>query len=318
MSNEPKIDPNLLPPKTGDEEEDTYRRVINPNLSEVGPRIYSKGHEMVWENRHNASITLRKDYHKESQTKAGAIDIAVGRVDNITKKGKKGVSLQRDANAKTKEIEGPSQPFSSGDLKRDSARLYLSQKCDVDNIFNLPGNTTSRSAAVVKADAVRIVSRDSAGGIRLVTTPEPENSLNGDAGGNSGVHLIGSGNNDTVQSMVKATDLAVFLSEFMQVVVDLKNLVYSFQTAQKEFNRSVATKVDISPFYASAVVVDPKVVAQMGQTSLDLFNKVENDCRYIEGRITDLTVDLGLMDEGDFAPPEIKEPVFASKFHKLD
>ncbi len=318
MANEPKIDPNLLPPKTGDEEEDTHRRIINPNLSEVGPRVYSKGHEMVWENRHNASITLRKDYHKESQTKAGAIDIAVGRVDNITKKGKKGVSLQRDANAKTKEIEGPSQPFSSGDLQRDSARLYLSQKCDVDNIFNLPGNTTSRSAAVVKADAVRIVSRDAAGGIRLVTTPEAQNSFNGDAGGNSGVHLLGSGKDDMVQSMVKATDLAVFLNDFKNVVVDLKNLVYSFQTAQKEFNRSVATKVDISPFYASAVVVDPNVVAQMGQTSLDLFNKVENDCRSIEGRITDLTVGLGLMDAGEETTPTINEPVFASKFHKLD
>ena len=139
-----------------------------------------------------------------------------------------------------------------------------------------------------------------------------------DAGGNSGVHLLGSGKDDMVQSMVKATDLAVFLNDFMNVVIDLKNLVYSFQTAQKEFNRSVATKVDISPFYASAVVVDPNVVAQMGQTSLDLFNKVENDCRSIEGRITDLTVDLGLMDAGEETTPAINEPVFASKFHKLD
>ena len=76
--------------------------------------------------------------------------------------------------------------------------------------------------------------------------------------------------------------------------------------------------MDISPFYASAVVVDPNVVAQMGQTSLDLFNKVENDCRSIEGRITDLTVDLGLMDAEEEITPAINEPVFASKFHKLD
>jgi len=315
---EPKIDPNKLPPKTGNEEEDRVRRIINPNLSEVNPNVYSKGHEMVWENRHNAAIVLRKEYGREVETNAGAIDIAVGRIDNITKEGRKGTSLQRDANAKTKEIEGASQPFTDGDLQRDAARFYLSQKCDVDSVFRLPGNTTARSAAVVKADAVRIVSRDSAGGIKLVTTPEATNSKNGDAGGTSGVHLIGTSDAAQMHSMVKATDLAIFLKGFMDVVIDLKNLVYEFQTTQKEFNRSVATKVDISPFYASAVVVDPNVVTQMGQTSLDLFNKVENDCRAIEGRITDLTVELGLMDTGEETTPVINEPVFASKFHKLD
>ena len=129
-----KIDPNKLAPKTGDEQEDHRRRVQNPNLSEANPRVYAKSHEMVWENRHNASITLRKDHGKELETNAGAIDIAVGRVDNITQEGKKGASLQRDANAKVRELEGPSQPFSGGDLQRDSARFYLSEKCDVDSL----------------------------------------------------------------------------------------------------------------------------------------------------------------------------------------
>ena len=315
---EPKIDPNKLPQKTGNEEQDKLRIYQNPNLTEVNPSVYSDSHEMTWENRHNSSITLRKDYGKKSETNAGAIDIVTGKVDNVNERGEQAGSLIRDANAKTKEIEGASRPFASGDLTRDAARVYLSEKCDVDSLFRLPGNTTARSAAVVKADAVRIVSRDSAGGIKLVTTPEATNSKNGDAGGFSGVHLIGTSDTDQLQSMVKATDLAVFLKGFMDVVVDLKNLVYEFQTTQKEFNRSVATKVDISPFYASAVVVDPNVVTQMGQTSLDLFNKVENDCRAIEGRITDLTVELGLMDTGEETTPVINEPVFASKFHKLD
>ena len=320
MGYEPKIDSNKIPDKTGDDAEDKKRRIANPNLAEANPEVFTKSHEMSWGNRHNSSITLKKDYGRERETNAGAIDICVGMVDNVSKEGRAGVSLQRDANAKTRQQEGPSQPFASGDLARDAARVYLSQKCDVDSLFRLPGeSTTARSATVLKADAIRIISRDAAGGIKLVCAPEAENSKGGDAGGASGVQLISSREEDSMQSMVKATDLALFLNDFMQVVLDLKNLVYEFQTAQKEFNRGVATKVDISPFYGAGIVVDPSLVEQMCMTSLDLFNKVENDCRSIEGRITDLTADLGLIDaEEGMSLSTINEPVFASKFHKLD
>ena len=52
----------------------------------------------------------------------------------------------------------------------DSARIYISQRTDVDDNFILPegnvGSSRNKSAVAVKADAVRLIARD---GIKLVT-----------------------------------------------------------------------------------------------------------------------------------------------------
>ena len=61
--------------------------------------------------------------------------------------------------------------------KADAARLYLSQRCKVDKLFDLKngkvGNIEGLSAAVLKADGIRIIARN---GIKLVTRTDNLNS----------------------------------------------------------------------------------------------------------------------------------------------
>ena len=105
----------------------------------------------------NSWIVLGRDrlgnwksgYGGMGHLKAGAIDIVVGRLSSL------------DASQ-----YGPVNPS----VGADAARVYLSQKTNVDENFSIPGGSTGKSqaqsAVAIKADAVRIVGRDS---VKLVT-----------------------------------------------------------------------------------------------------------------------------------------------------
>jgi hypothetical protein len=67
----------------------------------------------------------------------------------------------------------------------DAARIYISQKTDVDKNFGLPpgqvGNSVARSAVAIKADGVRLIGRQ---GVKIITgaaRDSNENSSVGDA-----------------------------------------------------------------------------------------------------------------------------------------
>ena len=107
--------------------------------------------------RHNNMIRLGRDKPMNhwsgkggmGATRAGAIDIVVGRQSpNMSE------NIRVDDN-----------------FIDDAARVYVSQKSDIDTYFGLAdgeiGNIKNRSSVGIKADAIRIVSRD--GGIKLCT-----------------------------------------------------------------------------------------------------------------------------------------------------
>ena len=107
----------------------------------------------------NSWIVLGRDrpasrasgYGGQGHTQASSIDIVVGRNPTSTV---------------------PVDPsFSS-----DAARIYISQKSDIDEYFGIAegrGNAKTKSAIAIKADALRFISRE---GIKLVTGTDKKNS----------------------------------------------------------------------------------------------------------------------------------------------
>ena len=186
-------------------------------------------------------------------TSSGMIDLVVGR---------------GGPKPKHQDIVGPN-------FFTDAARIYISQRANIDDYFNLPydsniGVTKSenRSAIGIKADAVRIVGRE---GIRLVTnrrtnqsTPKEFNSrgepIQSD-GPDRGIHLIAHGKVGTytvtnpllggranpktlkinrLQSLVKGENLKLCLDELVQQVRELLTMVHSFTDKQMTFNQYIA------------------------------------------------------------------------------
>ena len=132
-------------------------------------------------------------------TRSGAIDIVVGL---------QGWDPQEGGHFKN-EKEAPNGPWIPAfadknfgsmdkDLPGDAARIYISQRADIDDYFDIctgnVGRSNADSAIGLKADSIRIMSRK---GIKLVTGKNPpgRNSLDGKLTETFGIDLI-AGNRD--------------------------------------------------------------------------------------------------------------------------
>jgi hypothetical protein len=175
----------------------------NKPLREKQPQYNKTKSETVYSGDNNTHIILGRDrwggpetgYGGLGHTRAGAIDIVVG--------------LQGWAPAEAGEEldNGRWRPGAAdknfGSLNRnispgDAARIYISQRTDIDDYFDIcdgfVGRSYSDSAIAMKADSIRILARK---GIKLVTQRNPpgRNSINGKIGTVYGIDLI-AGNRD--------------------------------------------------------------------------------------------------------------------------
>ena len=92
------------------------------------------------------------------------------------------------------------------DKAGDAARIYMSQRADIDQYFDIcdgsMGPSRAMSAIGIKADSVRIMARK---GIKIVTgqAPQQKTSLNGKLPAQFGIDLI-AGNRDNVPAVGKS------------------------------------------------------------------------------------------------------------------
>jgi len=302
---------------TGDTAKDDKNKHENSNRHEIQPKVNRSGlrsNDYVIENRHNASLVLGRDYEydKLNDTSIGMVDITAGRIADSLKTGLKRTLTDQ---------------ISSGDMITDAAKVYISQKTDIDSLYGFTtrgdeGN--DKSAVGIKADAVRLVSRDPSAGIRLIVQPDSigpragRNSQGGEvAGVNGGVELIGPGE-EPLQYLVKADDLAVSLGKLVGYVEQLEIMLWDFVHLQKAWNRVAAPSVPIEAFYAQKGIGDPILMKKNAKTSLDLFSYVENSGRAIMNNLKKYKVeDLGLTKAGENTE-KTGEPVFSSTYHKLN
>ena len=93
-------------------------------------------------------------------------------------------------------------------FKLDAARIYISQKTDIDTNFGitdgLVGNATAKSGIGLKADGVRIVARE---GIKLVTKTDMKNSQGGAVDQISGIDLIAGNDDEELQPIPLGNNL---------------------------------------------------------------------------------------------------------------
>jgi hypothetical protein len=193
-------------------------------------------------NRGNSWIILGRDrpasrasgYGGQGHTQASSIDIVVGRNPNSA------VSVD------------PS--FSS-----DAARIYISQKTDLDiNLGITPNpatpdnpwqaiksqlNSRSVSGIGIKADAVRIVGDM---GIKLVTRTSATNSKDGSIAPN-GIELIANNDDNDLQPMIKGKNMVEALAGLEEKISKLSALVLNFMKEQASYNNTIAAHTHIAP-----------------------------------------------------------------------
>jgi len=136
------------------------------------------------------------------------------------------------------------------DFTKDAARIYMSQKTDIDDNFGLchgsVGCPPAKSAVGIKADGVRMIGRE---GIKLVTATDARNSQGVLVDVPAGIDLIAGNDDRDLQPLVKGSNLSFALAELSDVVNSLNGILTGFLNEQMEFNQHVMLHTHNSPFF---------------------------------------------------------------------
>tara|TARA_R110002012_G_scaffold241275_3_gene415488 strand:- start:1073 stop:1957 length:885 start_codon:yes stop_codon:yes gene_type:complete len=177
----------------------------------------------------NSWIVLGRDrpasrasgYAGQGHTQASSIDIVVGR------------------GAPVPDFEANVDPSFSN----DAARIYISQKTDIDDNFALRGTNRSvaKSGIGIKADAIRIIGRQ---GIKLVTSPRSGVQFSGATG--AGIDVMAGNDDEGLQPMVRGDNMVEALSVLEERISELSALVLNFLKTQATFNTSITTHTHLA------------------------------------------------------------------------
>lgn len=196
----------------------------------------------------NTYIVLGRDrpggwssgYGGKGDLKAGAIDIVTGRLSAM------------DARLSS----GPVNP----NTVADASRIYLSQKSDIDEAYNICDGVTGQSVALasiaIKSDAVRIIARES---LKIITNPDKRLSNGEPTYMKHGVQLIANNDSTDMQPIPKGYNLIKSLNSLVSHINDLNGIVMNFLKSQQEFNKAISDHTHFSPFYGMKTSLDPLV-----------------------------------------------------------
>ncbi len=228
--------------------------------------------EKVVSGDNNSQIVFGRDrpgdrlsgYAGKGDTQAGMIDLVVGRGDTTSPKSV-------DENNRTLYV--------NPDFINDSARIYISQKTDIDENFKITdgslGNQKTKSGIGIKADAVRIIGRD---GIQLVTRTDLRNSMGVPADEDTnGIDLI-AGNDDTdLQPIVKGDSLVEALNQVIIHINNLNGIVDGLLMSQMEYNQALQNHWHFSPFFGVPTSPSSIVVTEGTRTAMKQLQKTKKD-----------------------------------------
>lgn len=175
--------------------------------------------------------SLESGYGGRGDTRAGCMDIVVGRY--IPPEGI--------------EDEKGDRSYVNPNLEKDAARIYISQRTDIDQNFNIAsggvGKPQGRSGIAIKADGVRIIGRE---GIKLVTKTEDRNSLNGRISKIKGIDLIAGNRSSGLQPMAKGSNLLKYLKTIHDDMVSIVGMINSLATKQIVLDATLASHVHLT------------------------------------------------------------------------
>jgi hypothetical protein len=277
-----------LSPLEGKISKDVLAGLGNTRLEEKVPTYSQAPCETVYSGKNNTWIILGRDrdkglasgYGGRGDTRAGAIDIVVG--------------LQGWAPQNTEYAE---KNFGSmaNDKIGDAARIYISQRADIDRYFDIcdgsMGSSKARSAIGIKADSVRIMARR---GIKMITgqSPQQRSSLGGKLEAQFGIDLI-AGNRDNVptanklpylQPIPKGYNLIECLEDAIDMLGTLNSLISDFIARQMIINCAIAGSpiagaagpVPVVAVTTAIPTVSKKVIEQINNVFAELMKQQVN------------------------------------------
>ena len=245
------------------------------------PQYINAGCERVEKGANNSWIVFGRDrpgsrasgYGGKGHTHAGSLDLVVGRM------GRRAIERYPEGhpNANERAVCDP-------DFMKDSARIYLSQKTDIDTNFNLvPGSiprSMAKSGIGIKADAVRIIGRE---GIKLVTRTDPENSQTSSIASVYGIDLIAGNDDEGLEPIVKGKKLVAALQQLVSHVDKLNGIVDNMLMIQMQFNGVLTSHFHQSPLFG--LPTSPSITALVSGVSTMVNHLVQTKMSLVMNKV---------------------------------
>lgn len=204
--------------------------------------------------------------------RASSIDIVVGRTSDY-------FETENKVNTKNGIWLNPNFEY-------DAARIYISQKADIDDYLNLPesiyGKAKANSAIGIKADNIRIVSRES---IKLVSSVSAIDSSNLSIPG-GGVELIAFGpefdfesfetsqDPPIMQPIPKGNNLEKAIEEILDLLDNFSGIFSHYVYLQNEMNNYFACHTHLETFYGNQGIPSIDVQSPLYQNNVQTFTDV--------------------------------------------
>ena len=243
--------------------------IANSRLSEPMPQFAQSKAEKVIDNGTNASIVVGRDrpasvfsgYGGRGDSGAGTIDMVSGRMSH----------KPSSVNNSNEELRA------NPDFKLDASRIYISQKTDIDDNFDLAegriGRSTARAGIAMKSDAIRIIGRE---GIKMTTGTDVKNSTGEDIISVAGIDLIAGNDDSNLQPLVLGNNVNESLNKLTNYVSKLSGIVQDVITYQMKYNMKIQLHTHITAFFGTPTAPSESLVSAGVDVAVDLAKCTKN------------------------------------------
>jgi len=247
--------------------------IANSRTTEPIPQFAQSKSEKIFESGTNAYIVAGKDrpgsvfsgYGGRGDSGTGTLDLIAGRMSHEP------ASVNND----NKELRA------NPDFKLDASRIYISQKTDIDDNFDLVagkiGRSKARAGIGIKSDAIRIVGRE---GIKLVTGTDVKNSTGEDVISVSGIDLIAGNDDDNLQPLVLGKNVNESLNKLTNYVSKLSGILQDVITYQMKYNMKIQLHTHITAFFGTPTAPSEALVNAGIDVAVDMAKCTKNIIKF--------------------------------------
>jgi len=240
-----------------------FAGIAGDPLSEPVPSYIQTPSEKVYQGSNNSWLVFGRDrpqsrlsgYGGKGDTQCGSIDIVVGRLS----------AEARSFTIAKGSDESKQRVWVDPDINKDAARIYISQKTDIDENYKLAdgmvGNSKTKSGIALKADGIRIIARE---GIKLVTRTDKKNSQGADIQSVNGIDLLASNDDEDLQPLVKGENLRDALERLTTHLDKLNGIVDSLLMYQIGFNEALTHHTHLAP--GNVIPLPPPAIGAIWET----------------------------------------------------
>lgn len=219
---------------------------------------------------------LNTGYGGKGHTQCDAIDIVAGMGAHQPKE----VENRKPLKDGVGEVEKEQNP----NFFVDAARIYISQKTDVDRNFGLGkfkatvedeedvGKYGAKSAIAAKADNIRLIARES---LHLVTGTDTENSQGGTIYGKTGIELVAMNLYKDLQPMVLGDNLQLALLTIIDNIEAIAKIMHGYIKYQMKYNQALQQHTHITHFYGKSALQSKEAIIAGIQCDIETASKTE-------------------------------------------